>query len=730
VTALVQSVIVYLSLCAVATAAGLALTRVIGPGLAAWPRLFLAPVTCLAVWAVFLGGGVALGVTVRSLVGLLGAVTLGLAGWGVWGLVRRWRSGVRPEASSLAVLAMVLLLPIGALWPFFWHGLADYPGSIAPDGWSYVAYGQYLWDHRRFEDGGLAPLYQYAAHLSITRHVSASLLSFLALWTRLFARDVPAADAQVGLGLLLGWALYAFGAACAAVGTVAGLRPIWLPGYLVLAVVSGWVGNVVYANNLDNALALGFSPALVALVTLVPAGSWRAAVHLGLLGAAALYIQPELALLIGATLGLVAVDRLVRERAPLRAWSVTLGGAAAVALVLVAPFLASLVAFIRLQSFNALSVRVGGTLFDGLTLSRYHPAAFWGLGGEHRAESWLPARNLLGGLLSAAAVAGAWALFKQRQHALLFAAALVLPAFGFLAGSQGYGYGAYKILLLGWWVLALLPVMGLTYLAPRSRTATAAAAAALTVVAAASTAFHEGSRTTRGFGNHLHNTMWRVRAVREIADVVGGGGVLLAVDNAWANQWAVHYLRDLRLYVGTRRSYMAQPWVVPFMDRAAPVPLEDVRYVLTDDRFDAGLGGAPVWSAGPYRLWPLPPRWAALVDMRDPDGIESDEGRLAVTFGPGAAELEVLAARACTLEVGGTVTAPGARPSRVEVVADGVPRREVALGPGTGFLAVPVNAGRTRISLASPAGVGLTAVRVRCDGGGIAGPAGPPVVAR
>jgi hypothetical protein len=535
--ALAQSLLTYLALCTVGTAAGLAVVTAAGPAFTPAQRLMLSPVTCLASWAVVLGGAVALGCPVRDLVAPLWAATLALSARGVWLALR---TPARPGRADLLVFGVCVALPIASLWPFFRYGLADWPGSVAPDGWSYVAYAQYLWDHRRFDDGGLAPLYQYAAHLSITRHVSASLLDLLALWTAALTPGVSAGDAQLGVGLLLAWGLFAFGTASAAAATTIELERAWVPGYLVLAVWSGWVANAVYLNAFDNVTVLALFPALVAAVSLAPAGAWRPALHLGLLGAGLLYTYPELAPFVSAAVAALALHRAWRERSPIRGWILTLALAAVCAFALTLPYLRSLVAFIGLQSYNALTVRVGGRVFEGLLSSGRQPSAFWALGGEHGATTFGAWRTALAWLLTLGALAGVWSLTRLRRHGVVFTSALVLAAFAVLTVRHGYAYGAYKVLLMGWWVIALLPVAGATYVLqnarPRSRGVAAGVAALL---ALACVPLQEGGSLTRDFGRQLQDSMQPARDVRRIAGIVGERGVLLAVDGDWANQWAV-----------------------------------------------------------------------------------------------------------------------------------------------------------------------------------------------
>ena len=99
-------------------------------------------------------------------------------------------------------------------------GLSQYilgPG----DRWSYVAYGQYLWEGLKGTEGGLAPLYQYASHLSRTRFVSSAMLAFLSPMTG------AAGDTQAAAGEFVAWTLFVFGASCAALADGLGIRRGW-----------------------------------------------------------------------------------------------------------------------------------------------------------------------------------------------------------------------------------------------------------------------------------------------------------------------------------------------------------------------------------------------------------------------------------------------------------------------------------------------------------------------
>src|SRR5262245_1824962 len=164
-----SSLVEYLALCAVATATGRGLLRLLA--LRPTPPMVSAPVGALVLWSLALGIGVQVWLPVKVLAPWLWVATALLA---VNGMRGPW-GDLRAAALALALSAAVPLIVMG---PYFRGGLSDHIGSILPDGWSYVAVAQYLWEHARGTEGAPVPLYQYSQHLSQSRLVSFSVLGF------------------------------------------------------------------------------------------------------------------------------------------------------------------------------------------------------------------------------------------------------------------------------------------------------------------------------------------------------------------------------------------------------------------------------------------------------------------------------------------------------------------------------------------------------------------------
>lgn len=196
--------IAYLALVAMSVLAGFGLLSRLRLPVSPLHRWYLAPGATLLVWAIALGVSVSLGLTVRNLSGPLMALTMFMAILGALDARRGW-AGPRP--SGLLILAA---LPLAVMAMDVAAGLSQDIGGPAQDGWSYVAFGQYLWEWPRGTEGGLAPLYQYAAHLSRVRFISGAMLAFFSPTTG------AGGDTQAAAGVFVAWTLFVFGASCAA----------------------------------------------------------------------------------------------------------------------------------------------------------------------------------------------------------------------------------------------------------------------------------------------------------------------------------------------------------------------------------------------------------------------------------------------------------------------------------------------------------------------------------
>ncbi len=582
----------YLFVCAISTLAGFGLIRLLRLKTTTTDVL-LAPIVTLVFW--ILGAGVSGGlrIPIQFVAGWFWSVTLVLA---IYGLIRL-RSRLR-RVDLLWILCAIL--PMLTMGRYFANGLTDYLGSVLPDGWSYIAFGQYLWEYPRGTVGGLAPLYQYAAHLSDTRFIAAAMLGF-------FSPLVHAGDTQVVSSLFQAWGLNTIACAVAFFLVTAKYETPIVVTATALSVVSGWMANLVWANNFDNELALVYMPALAGILLILNERDWRWWFLLGGLTASIWYTYPELAMVIMAGATVIALPRLWSERKEWRDWFKGAGLAIAVAILFMLPLLGTLLTFIQMQFAVTVSggARPGEGVFGGLVSRQFLPAAFWGLGGEHQFESNRDLLNTSSFTFLVLGILGLFRLWKERRWGLIATCMVLTTGILYYIFLQRYSYGAYKLLIVNWWCLAITLTAGAEWVLASLfrqvwRPGRVIGLTLLMCVSAAIVLEHETH-----FGNRAQDANYfrQINAAKRIAQ---RQPIQVLIDDWIANEWAVYYLRDVPIDLEEYRMYMAQAHVVPFMQRATLIDPGTIHYRLTDARFeqDARNGGwRKMWSGGPYTLW-------------------------------------------------------------------------------------------------------------------------------
>ncbi len=693
----------YLLLTCVSVVAGYGVLSASGVTLNPAQRWYLSPGACLVAWAVTIGIGVSAGVPVRDLAIPLWLATGVAAAYGVWRARIEWT----PEAA--VPLAVVCAIPIGLLAYDFAHGLANYIGGPAADGWSYVAYGQYLWEVPKGTEGSLSPLHQYATHLSRTRFISSALLGLFSPLTG------PAGDTQPASGLFVAWTLFVFGASCAGCGAVNVARRWWLVLFCLLAVTSRWVYGAVEVHNYDNLLAISFLPFALGIVTGGPTPTGRSTIVLGVTAAACVYAYPELASVVFFGLALAMLTRAVVDGH----WVAWIGSGVAilvVAAVLVLPARGDLAWFISNQISAAsapVTNRPGEGSFPEIMNLRDWTAAYWGYGPAAAAgglrAAWGVGRHILGAVLWLLAIVGAARLIaRKRWDVVALALALTAGAL-FMVLREHYSYGAYKLLLVACWAPAALAVAGAQALTARAtqgrepqtqRSLRAVAAIAGAALACALVAV-AGAREMAFRATLAADSIEPYRTLANLEHVLAPEPILVSVDDPLANEWAVYFLRDHPIRLVGYRSYMAQPHVVPWMDRARPVDLGAVRYVLSDGVLDTSqLSGQQdvAWADGPYALRRIPAQGAiVLVAVNNPNGNERVDGRSFYWIGEGDTSVDLLATSEGEAEISARFirgpSLPGAAERRLTLSANGGTPQLVTIDRD-GEFALPVHVRR------------------------------------
>jgi len=611
------NILFYAAFCGFSVLVGLGILRILRLNDVQNKEL-ISPIITLAFWTVLLGITVILGVPIRqssiyiwmlsSLLALLGLAQV---------------KGLASSLKKIGSLLFCLLLPIGLMVAYFWRGrLFSYLGSSMPDSWLYIAAGQYLWTFVRGTNGGSAPLYQFAVLFNHSRFISSAFLAHFSILIR-------PGDTQSTMGLLQAWALFVFAASVTFFSIRAFPKKVTALFFTFAVIFSGWTFNLMWQNNFDQLVTIGYLPTLAVLVkTFEPKRmAWTAI--FGLLIAGFLYGYPEMAIFVLWGLFILYGARLIRQRKEYKSLALAGLSTLLIAGILFWPFYKEFVNFLMTQlSTTGNAVRLGEGIFGPLTLMSAEPGAFWGLGGELGMHpNYLFVQNFVGLALSVFALLGIAYLVKKRNVLALVWLSTIIGAL-YLIISRHYSYGAYKLIMFSWWGLVYFVFIGLETVKGwfgKLRIGNyfvVFVGSGLIAAAVISTSYHIYVRGKIEAGNQIR-TIERFKQLEGIKKIVGKSTVATIVDYWLANEWAVYYLRDLDVDLLAVRAYM-----VNSMNRTKAYS-NPIAYILTDrdtqkiEMLNPNFKGSfrPVWSSEIYRLWRVKSNdWFILADIKS-DGV-------------------------------------------------------------------------------------------------------------
>jgi hypothetical protein len=693
----------YLCLCVLSVACGVGLLQLGRVSLSRRMMLLLAPTVTHALWALTLGVGVIGGLPVRRFAGGIWLLTGALALYGFRALIaiRGPNEQKTVPYDATALLGLSALAPLVLLLPDTLFGLSSY-GGYGSDGWSYVAFSRYIWDFPKGTEGGLAPLYQWASHLSGNRHVGAGELGLLSMLYR--GGDVQAAE-----GTFVALILFTFCSACAAFAASYGLTFAQTLLYVGVTGLSGWMLSVVQVDNYDFGLALAYFPALAAIVREAQLTDYQRGWLIASLGAGLFYAYPELAPVIFACIGLLMFERL--RKTPARAFSPMLW-ALVVFIALTSPYLKESTQYVTNQTTFALrgAARPGEAYFPGLLVPSQQVSAFWSLGGEFLASGWYRIRLAVGLALTILALAGVLRLARGREWGLVIVNLLLFLGTVVFIVRHGYAYGAYKFLVLNWWLLIFAVVVGAigVQAAARSRT-TRWMVGTLALMPVFLIPMTTGVRLERHRLFLTQHAVDHFRPAGQVRWITGGKPVGVLVHDPFAAYWAVYFLRDAPVRLLTLPGYLGMPHVRPLIARSSSAPFESIRFLLTDAVDPGPLiedeGWRLMWRSGPYALWDTQQHgWAVASEVSTPNGFEIYDGQPFFWMGGGPTGVEITANREGTVKLSarfipGPNLPPGAAALRLRVVPSSGTARAHAIVAGEDAVCLPVTAGTMTWSL-------------------------------
>ncbi|MGH7265646.1 MAG: hypothetical protein ACREMB_12460, partial [Candidatus Rokuibacteriota bacterium] len=627
--ALVQGLVAIALLLAAALATGLGVLALLRLAPDPSRRLVLAPFAATLVWALSGNLLVRFGLTMAQATPWIGAASLGLAVPGLVSLARR-----RPRPVVVATLAGGIGLAVGLVaWPYFARGLTAHVGAVNPDTAYITATATAYW-HYGLDGTAPRPPYfeRLAPHLNglgPARNHSYVLLALFSLLVRagdtLFVRNLLACWSILVLACSLAFYWMSWRTAWRATDTPPG-RPGALVAYVVLTVAVGWAAVPALVGNWDNALLVSVGPVLAGLVAEARRGSGFP-LFLGATAAYGVYTYPELA----PILGLILLPLYLPPPAEVAPRRLVLGYAAAagIALVVLAPGVKPLWRFVEGQRAAAVApgMRPGGAFAAGLATSPGDPSAWWALGAEHGARQDARWPRVYGTLLAGLVLTGVLRLARHGHWRQVAAFGLMTGGLVYFMLVDRYGYAAYKVLTVGWWLVGHgLVEGGVAVLAaagagpgPLGLFRRRAAVGALALLFVACIVASERRRVVEYFQESVlpsQPSLAALARLRSAAASQPATDVLVtgALDHPFALPWIFYALRDtpLRAYHEATRPHPVPggaPWPEGPLPRSLLLPSPDVRGV--PHRF----------TTGEFALVDLASS-AVIVHVESPNGLE------------------------------------------------------------------------------------------------------------
>lgn len=577
----------YILICCSSVITGIGILKLFRISLLLKKSILIAPMLTLAFWVLSLSWGILFGFPVKYTWQIVLCLTLLLSLYGIFSL----RKQIKPFPHKIQfgfIWGLIIILPVLVMRPYFSHGLFFYGGADAPDGWAYITYGQYLWENVRGTEGQLSPLYQFGASLANTRFIASSLLAFL---SAVFAHP---GDTQYVANLFLAWVLFNFMSACAFF--IISQKNIKLHFiYLLLILSSVWILGLLSVNNFDNALILPILPCLAGIINLNLKLRLNWKIIISALLATAFYCYVELFpfILLGA---LIFFSQYSSKRfnkinfisMGLQIFFFTL--------LFTLPFLVEGLHFFINQfqaANNPLDSRPGKGMFHLLLIYKHFPGVIW-----------LYANNVfsdvMGSILCLLTGIGIVQLWKEGQRGLILFCGILLSGLLYFILIEEYSYGAYKLLLLNWWLLIFCLVKGLEKILNHTLYKKGAMIAASLFLVIYMNNVYLTQKYYEKYASIKNITPYRNLA--QLRYLTHKKGILVSIDDYLNNEWAVYYLRDIPIKLLKYKLYMANNYF--YMDRAKTLDLKSINYLLTDAPNSLPREDL-VKTIGPYYLWKL-----------------------------------------------------------------------------------------------------------------------------
>lgn len=598
----------YLLICFISILSGKGILRLINVNICFSLSIFLAPIITLSFISIFLGWGILFNFPIKEFwyVGwiFIGIFSfLGLIDKNIINFIMNFFSGKNRindtkyttpfffESNFIfnsIILWIIILLPVLTIKPYFSHGLSVYGGSNHADGWSYIAYGQYLWANIKGTEGQLIPLHQYGAHLSSTRFISSSILAF---FSPLIGQ---AGDTQISANFLIAWSLFNLGSTCVFFAKTYKVD-IYIPIFLFLLLFSRWILLMIGINNFDNAITLPFLPAFAGIAKVFQNQKLRWGIILGILTSACLYCYTEIAPIVFICAALLFIFPIGYEFKKKGLFEISLFFLSVFlsALLFSLPYLKQALFFMYMQ-FNGFKQQV--TLL--------FPYQSW-INIYSSIRETKPFYNYIGIILIALSGFGAYLLLRKKEMGLICCSIFLLLASIDMIYIRHNEYAGYKFLLLNWWIFVFFITIAIRKLF--SYKLKFSVFLIIPVIFIFKGYFSSNWILLKDLDYGVsYKDIRSLRSLEKIKNIVKDKSILVSVEDPLENQWAVYFLRDYSIKLTEYRGLMAMSHVIPLMERSRKIDSASIGFELNNRSHAPNNKYKLVWTSGPYFLWRVP----------------------------------------------------------------------------------------------------------------------------
>ena len=587
--------------------------------------------------------GVGLSAFLTSMVSLLSlgttfqrSVTISIVGATIaafFGAVGLWRH--LPDRREVVALALGFVCPVILLFPYFYWGLAAYPGSWLWDGWNYVVYGQFFMDGGSQAGVNNSSWSEYVAGSGLlqTRFGGAALIGLLG--------SIAGLDAQASYNPLVASLLFVFAGGIGFAAATHSTTKKYVFTSILLAGTGIWMFRCVQANNLDTLTILSIAPLLYGLVNRAQVHERFSAVLSGMTSAAAVCAQVELVPLVFVAPMAAVIAKLASS--PREAWARWAGWillSAGTLVLLSGAWLPKAFVFFFGQMHAASGVgaalRPGEGYFPGLFVARCALTTAWGF--------WAPFETckmnfygvtaaVFGLLLSGLLLFGVKQWLRDGTGAIPLTFGVLVCGAIWMSVARHYDYGAYKFFLAAWFPASLLISSGILALANVGTLHSVCgglAGVAAVVLTQGALDFAAQARFDRTVQKKSISHFSEVRSISKVVN----GPVLLAVNDPLAFEWAMYFLRDSSVIPIA----FTHPYIAAAERAGVFSKLDDnvarAKYILGDANLNLDCSAEMVWQNSVYRLWQLQQLDPAIiVGIDNPNGTEFWDNKPAMWLG-------------------------------------------------------------------------------------------------